>query len=302
MGSRVVTIGTFDGVHLGHQRVLDAARRASGSEGPSLAYAFDAPPRASDGLGLLLVPPGTKRVLLARWVDLIVDADVPRVRPLTPRAFVRDVLAGELEARTVVVGESFRFGAERAGDVRTLGVLAGEAGITVEVVPALLLNGEPVSSTRIRSLLAAGDVEQAALLLGRPPLLRGRVEPGDAIGRTLGFPTANLAIDPRVLVPQHGVYLSRAFVAGARSLALTYVGRRPTLGGSSVRCEVHLLEPPQRGLVGEIAEVHLYRLLREDVRFTSLAALRSQMELDLVAARRDAGRFPDAADPDPVGG
>lgn len=305
MGSNVVTIGTFDGVHRGHQDVLAAARRTSERLGAaSLAYTFDVPPRtvAEGDAVRLLLPPSTKRRLLARWVDRVIEAPFDEVRDLAPREFVRDILQGTLDAQAVVVGESFRFGAGRSGDVAALGALAAEAGLGLEVVPSFALGGEAVSSTRIRRLLESGNIEQAIALLGRPPLLRGEVVPGDAIGRTLGFPTANLSVDLRVLLPKHGIYLTRAYFRGTRSLALAYVGRRPTLAASPLRCEVHLFDSPERDLSGETLEVHLYRFLRDERRFPSLAALRGQMQLDLEAARRDAHRFPDASDPNPIGG
>lgn len=305
MAGSVVTIGTFDGVHRGHQRVLAAARHeARRRSAMCLAYAFDVPPRAIAGGDAvrLLLPPETKRRLLARRVDGVVEASFGDVRGLAPDAFVRDVLRRELNAEAVVVGESFRFGAARSGDVAALASLAAAEGIALAVVPPLVAGGEPVSSTRIRSLLEEGDVERAARLLGRPPLLRGDVVAGDGIGRTLDFPTANLSLDPRVLIPKHGVYVSRAYLPGIRSLALTYIGRRPTVKHSPLRCEVHLLDAPGRDLRTDIAEVHLYRFLRGDLPFASLAALRDQMCADLEAARRVATRFPDAADPDPFGG
>lgn len=305
MVKSVVTIGTFDGVHRGHQRVLAAARReARRRSAMCLAYAFDIPPRAIAGGDAvrLLLPPETKRRLLARQVDRVAQASFGDVGGLTPDAFVRDVLRRELDADAVVVGKSFRFGVARSGDPAALASLAAAEGMALVVVPSLLVDGVPASSTRIRSLLEAGDVERAARLLGRPPLLRGDVVAGDGIGRTLGFPTANLSLDPRVLIPKHGVYLSRAYLPGIRSLALTYVGERPTVMDSPLRCEVHLLDAPGRDLRANIAEVHLYRFLRGDLRFASLTALRDQMRADLEAAHRDALRFPDAADPDPFGG
>ncbi len=305
MGRDVVTIGTFDGVHRGHQSVLAAARRTAALHaGDSVAYTFDVPPRSvtEGGDAQLLLSPLTKRVLLRAWVDRVIEAPFPEVRDRSPRAFARDVLLGSLAARAIVVGESFRFGFGRSGDVDLLASFAAEMGFDLVVVPALILGTEAVSSTRIRSLLRSGDVVQAAILLGRPPLLRGEVVAGDGIGRTLGFPTANLRLDPRVLVPRHGVYFSRAYADGTRSLALTYVGRRPTLADSSVRCEVHLLDAPGRELRGETIEVHLYQLLRPDRAFATLAGLREQMNHDLEAARRAAPAHPDASDPDPFGG
>jgi riboflavin kinase / FMN adenylyltransferase len=305
MGQDVVAIGTFDGVHIGHQRVLAAARRrADEVGGRCVAYTFDSPPRTllGDEDARLLLPPSTKRRLLTAWADRVVEAPFLELRDLGPLDFVRDVLARDLGASAVVVGESFRFGRDRSADVRALADLASESGIGLVVVPPLLVGGAAVSSTRIRDLLALGDVAEARDLLGRPPLVRGDVVAGDAIGRTLGFPTANLLLDPRVLVPGDGVYLSRAYSDGIRSVALTYCGHRPTLGGTATRCEVHLLNAPDRDLRGATFEVHLYAFLRPDRAFPTLEALRERMEADLRQARRDASLYPDASDPDPFGG
>lgn len=305
MACDVVTIGTFDGVHRGHQSVLAVARAAAAARGGKcIAYTFDVPPRAITGEQepRLLLPPSTKRLLLRGWVDRVLEAPFHKLRELEPRGFVNEVLVRELAAGAVVVGESFRFGRDRTGDISVLAKLACDAGLELTVVPALTIGDEPVSSTRIRRLLQAGDIARATSLLGRPPLLLGTVVPGDGIGRTLGFPTANLGLDPRILLPQHGIYLSRAFGAGIRSAALTYVGSRPTLSESPVRCEVHLLEDPRRDVRDEMIEVHLHALLRTDRAFATLDALRRQMILDLEVARLAAGAFPDRSDPGPFGG
>jgi riboflavin kinase/FMN adenylyltransferase len=305
MSRDAVAIGTFDGVHRGHQTVLAAAQRAAAaSGGRSIAYTFDVPPRTLAGgeQTRLLLPPSIKRALLRTWVDDVIEAPFRELRDQTPAGFVHDVLVQELGARSVVVGTSFRFGKERSGDVSALAALTRNEGLNFILVPPLLCAGSAVSSTRIRDLLASGKIPDASDFLGRPPVLRGDVVPGDAIGRTLGFPTANLRLDPRVLLPQDGIYVSRAFVEDTRSLALCYVGRRPTLAVSDVRCEVHLLEPPVLDLLGRDVEVHLYRLLRLDTAFPSLDELRRQMVLDLRDAREAASEYPEASDPDPFGG
>ncbi len=300
-----VAIGTFDGVHVGHQSLLAAAQRsARAAGGRAIAYAFDVPPRAQTGQedARLLLDPAMKRVILGGWVDRIVEASFPAVRDVSAESFVRDVLRRDLQARSVVVGASFRFGKDRSGDVATLVDLALDVDIDVVIVPPVLRDGVAVSSTRIRDLLLAGSVPEAASLLGRAPALRGAVVSGDAVGRTLGFPTANLALDPRVLLPLHGVYVAAAFVGGRRYPAMCYVGRRPTLAGTAVRCEVHLLESPTAELRGLVLETHVYRLLRPDRAFASLAQLQAQMEDDRRAALAASDACLEAMDPLPFGG
>jgi riboflavin kinase/FMN adenylyltransferase len=295
-----VAIGTFDGVHRGHQLILAETGRLADADGlESVAYTFESPPRSfgESGAPSLLLPPDIKRGLLAAWVDRVVAASFPSVRDLEPAAFVDRVLIGELACRLVVVGASFRFGRERRGDSAGLASCGAERGVRVRVLPPLEVAGAPVSSTRIRALLRAGEVERAAELLGRPPMLLGTVQPGDRIGRTLGFPTANLSMDTRVVLPAAGIYFAHALGAVPPSHALVYVGTRPTVSGAESRCEVHLLTPPDRELYGLSLEIHLLRRIREDRRFPSLDALRAQMQDDLAQARSLEASFPIPAPP-----
>jgi len=290
----VVSIGTFDGIHLGHQAILAEVRRQADRSGiQSVAYAFELPPRLQTGGGpgrCLLLPGSIKTRLLLRAVDRVVRASFSEIRTLSPEAFAGEILGERLRAKSVVVGPSFRFGAERSGDPEVLRSLGERLRFSVTVVPPVLVDGEPVNSTRIRTLLSEGDVAGAAALLGRPPVLVGDVAIGDRVGRALGHPTANLAIDPHVLLPAHGVYVASAFVGNppgpVSRPALLYVGTRPTLGaeGGALRCEVHLLEAEEGDLYGERVEVHLLQRLREDRSFSSLEVLRLQIERDAARA------------------
>ena len=295
MRQTAVAIGTFDGVHRGHQRILAETKRLATANGlQSVAYTFDGPPRSFGGgnEGLLLLPPETKQELLLSWVDRVESASFPTVRNLEPAAFVDHVLVRELASRRVVVGASFRFGRDRRGDSNSLLGLAASRGMSVHVLPELEIHGTPVSSTRIRDRLRSGDVESAAELLGRPPMILGVVGLGDRIGRTLGFPTANLKTDPRVLIPAPGIYFAHALRAVAPSHALVYIGTRPTLPAGELRCEVHLLTPPDRELYGQSLEVQLLHRIREDRRFPTLDALRDQIADDVDRARALAAGFP----------
>jgi riboflavin kinase/FMN adenylyltransferase len=303
----VVTIGTFDGVHIGHQTILAAVGRQAQRHGAlSIAYAFGLPPRlrAEDRPGRsLLLPESIKDRLLLSAVDRVLRASFPEIRHLSPAQFAGRILRQRLRAESVVVGPSFRFGALRAGDPTTLRSLGEDLGFSVTVVPPVLVDGELVNSTRVRSLLSEGDIARATLLLGRPPVLIGDVSPGDQIGRKLGYPTANLAVAPNVLLPNHGVYVARAFVRNLSGStphpALLYVGARPTLRtqGGGLRCEVHLLVPPDRDLHGARIEVHLLDRLRGDRTFASLEDLSRQIERDADRARESLARFPEAAAP-----
>jgi len=288
-----VAVGTFDGVHRGHQAILSALSRVAGEEElERVAYAFHFPPRfvLSHVTTGLILPEPRKLELLRRGVDRVQAVDFADVAALPARRFVVEQLVEALGARAIVVGEGFRFGHGRRGDGAFLRRMAEALGLRIEIVPPLEIDGAPVSSTRIRRLITAGRVDQAARLLGRPPMLTGPVVPGDRLGRRLGYPTANLAVDRAILLPATGVYAAHAGRGEHRADALVYVGFRPTLAtnpsSERPRCEVHLLSAPQEELYRTVLEAHLVKRLRPDRAFPSLDALRRQMDKDAAAARR----------------
>jgi riboflavin kinase/FMN adenylyltransferase len=232
---------------------------------------------------------GVKLVVIAPFDKAL--ADMPA------EAFVVEVLVQQLRARCVTVGCDWRFGAGGRGAPALLKRLAEVHGFGVTTIPAVVAKGSPVSSTRIRGLLLRGRVEEANELLGRPYSLTGRVVPGDGLGRTLGFPTANLRLEPEKLIPADGVYACFATTAGSpdrstrssnRRLwpALCYIGTRPTVeSGGARRAEVHLLK--RRGPVGtpgSVLRAELVSRLRSDRRFPSTEALVVQMTLDCLHA------------------
>jgi len=284
------TIGTFDGIHLGHQAILGRLNReALRHRLERVAYAFAFPPRLAMQTPLkagLLMPEGVKLRFLERFADRVVRGHFARVRETTPEDFVADVLLAELRARVVVVGEGFRFGHDRRGDVATLRSIGAVEGFSVIAVPPVMLEGEPVSSTRIRRLLIAGDVEGSTSLLGRPPFLLGSVVPGDRLGQRLGYPTANLDLERAVLRPKRGLYLAHACWPGNHGAGLLYIGERPTVGGRGERCELHLLVSPAAELYGERMEVQLLERLRDDRAFPSEESLVGQITRDVAEAKR----------------
>jgi riboflavin kinase/FMN adenylyltransferase len=245
-----------------------------------------------DALSDLLLPVERRERLLRAFVDRVVFAEFSDVRQLSPQAFAQEVIVESLKARAVVVGEGFRFGRDRSGDLTALRSLGEALGFAVQSVPALRMDGEPVSSTRIRGLLREGRVRDAAHLLGRPPLLVGDVVHGEQIGRTLGYPTANLHLDSRILLPGDGIYYSHVHINESSAHGLLYVGSRPTAQGTERRCEVHLLSPPEEDLYGLSVEVHILERLRGDRAFPSLDALREEIECDVKAARALVARHP----------
>jgi riboflavin kinase / FMN adenylyltransferase len=269
---RAVALGTFDGVHLGHRRVLDAALAAGRT--PTVV-SFDPHPRVALGYGVeLLVPLERRLELLAEAgieETLVVDFDL-ELAQLLPEAFAERVLR-PLGTEVVVAGSNFRFGRGRAGD---LGLLE-RLGFDVRPVP--LVDG--VSSTRIRDLVRAGEVDRAAKLLGRPSELAGTVVAGDARGGTLGFPTANLRPEPGLLVPGFGIY---AGAADGHRAAIS-IGTNPHYGGDERRIEAFLLDFAG-DLYGKRLTLELWQRLRDEQVFGSEAELVAQIDRDVDATRQ----------------
>jgi riboflavin kinase/FMN adenylyltransferase len=269
---RAVALGTFDGVHLGHRRVLDAALAAGRT--PTVVT-FDPHPRAALGYGVELLVPLERRLELLSEAGieetLVVDFDL-ELAQLSPEAFAERVLR-PLGTEVVLAGSNFRFGRGRAGDLALLERLGFDAR------PVPLVDG--VSSTRIRDLLRGGEVERAAKLLGRPPELAGTVVAGDARGGTLGFPTANLRPEPGVLVPGYGIY---AGAADGHRAAIS-IGTNPHYGGDERRIEAFLLEFAG-DLYGERLTLELWQRLRDEQAFGSEAELVAQIDRDVEATRQ----------------
>ncbi|MEB2312299.1 MAG: bifunctional riboflavin kinase/FAD synthetase [Sorangiineae bacterium] len=303
--SALVAIGNFDGVHRGHQDVILAAVELARARGlVPLVLTFE--PHPSEVLGR-----GRRALLttLERKIELITRLD-PTLRvvvePFTlalaqesPEQFAQELLARELHAKVVIVGDNFRFGHRRAGDLATLRRLGEALGFEARAEPLTSDAGGALSSSRVRAAVAAGDVEAAALVLGRPHSLSGRVVEGDRRGRTIGVPTANLDGIPEAR-PANGVYASLVDrlddEGGARSLALgvTNLGVRPTVGGGP-SVETHLLDF-DGDLYGARLRLHLVARLREERRFDGLEALVAQIRRDVAEARALlAARRPDPA-------
>ena len=268
---RAVALGTFDGVHLGHRRVLDAALAA----GPTpTVVTFDPHPRVALGYGVELLVPLQRRLELLSKAgieeSLVVDF-VLELAQLPPEAFAERVLR-PLGTEVVVAGSNFRFGQGRAGDLEQLRGL----GFDARAVPLV----EGVSSTRIRDLLRGGEVERAAAMLGRPAEVAGTVVAGDARGGTLGFPTANLRSEPGLLVPGYGIY---AGAADGHRAAIS-IGTNPHYGGGERRIEAFLLDFAG-DLYGKRLTLELWQRLRDERAFESEEELIAQIARDVEATR-----------------
>lgn len=293
--STLVVIGNFDGVHLGHQAVLrDAAEEARARGLRPVVLTFDPHPSVVLGKGVpsVLTTMDRRVELMGRaapGLTVVVQRFTVELSELVARDFVERILLGALGASEVLVGENFCFGRGRQGDVKLLAELGRELGFGARAHALMGDTSGAYSSSRVRATVTRGDVSEAARMLGRPYALSGEVVRGDARGRSIGFPTANLARIPELL-PDKGVYaclIDRIDeLGGARALAraVTNVGDRPTVGaGPSV--EAHLLDF-QGDLYGAQLRVHLWARLRAEQRFESLDALVRQIGSDVEHARR----------------
>jgi riboflavin kinase/FMN adenylyltransferase len=288
----VVTVGNFDGVHRGHQALVGAAvEGAKATGGVSVVLTFDphpsrvlSPDRAPEAL---LTVDQKEELLEGLGVDRL--ALLPFTKELSvldPPEFASAVLRGALGARRVVVGTNFRFGRGRAGDVALLRRLGANLGFDVVAVEPVFHEGAPISSTRIREALARGAVVAARDLLGRPFFVDGDVVRGDGRGRTIGIPTANLALLNETL-PRPGVYAATARIlpGGGRRAAVVNLGRRPTFGGGETTLEAHLLDF-EGDLYGARLRVEFRDRLRDEKRFEGPEPLVKQIREDVESARR----------------
>src|SRR5215210_4494054 len=290
----VVALGNFDGVHLGHQAVVRRAVEEGHKRGlRSVAATFDPHPRAVLWPGnepkLLTTPEVRRELLLACGVDEVRGIRFNReLSKKSPREFVLEVLAGSLGAGVVVVGENLRFGHKASGDFAELRRCMREVGGEAYAVPISNVLGEGISSTRIRKLIADGEVREAARLFGRPYLLRGEVVEGDKRGRTIGFPTANVLPDERALMPGRGVYAGHAGVGSERYGACTNVGTAPTFDRRDSRVEAYLLGYGG-DLYGKVVDVTFEERLRPEKRFSGVGELKEQIVRDVEEARNFLG-------------
>jgi riboflavin kinase / FMN adenylyltransferase len=290
-GRTAVAIGVFDGVHAGHRAIIERACSAAAKDGVrAVVISFDPHPNAvvrPDQTPLMLTSVDQRAALLeALRVDALLALPFTREpSQLSPKDFVEQVLVSRLHAAHVVVGANFRFGHKASGDVELLRHEGERQGFAVDAVE-LLGDEEPISSTRIRGLVADGDVAAAAAALGRPHRVQGPVVRGDARGRELGYPTANVDVDASMAIPADGVYAGWLVRAdGTRLPAAISVGTNPTFDGTERRVEAFALDV-DIDLYDEVVAVEFAERLRGMVRFESVDDLLVQMAQDVGDSRR----------------
>ena len=285
-----LTIGVFDGVHLGHEFLIKKLKeRASDGGLLSVVVTFHRHPRLvlspRSNLTYLTSLKERIRLLESLGVGCVVTLSFTHeLAELSAREFI-GLLQKYLRMRSLVVGPDFALGKRREGDAPKLESLGEELHFFVEVVEPMVCEGGVVSSTAIRSALSQGDMIKVSQLLGRRFTLSGQVMKGDQRGKTLGFPTANLVPDPEQALPPDGVYTTRAFVTETAYTAVTNIGVRPTFGDGKRVVEVHILDFEERELYGHEIRIELAHRLRGEVRFSGADELKEQMRRDVEQTR-----------------
>ncbi len=299
-----VTLGKFDGVHLGHQKLIRAICAQKGLASAVVTLWPD------PGRTALLTKGEKKRLLDAMGVQWWIDCPfLPQISHMEPEAFVREVLAKRLRAKYIAVGSDFRFGYQRKGDCALLASLCEELGYTLEIVEKECLDGRKVSSSDIRQALSIGDMEQVNRLLGYPYTVGGEVLHGRRIGRTLGMPTTNLIPSAGKLLPPNGVYATKTILpeempdggnAGRRAyFGVTNVGFKPTVGEYFRGVETYMFGY-DGDLYGRTIAVQFFAFERKEEKFQDLASLQKQMQADIAFGKRYFGRQFLVDEPEPL--
>lgn len=289
-GGSAITIGVYDGVHRGHQRVLVDLETEGEAVGVRrrVVLTFDRHPLSvvapEKAPRLLMTMQRRLATLESLGVDVTGVLPFEQVRHLQPEEFVTKVLVGALRAKLVVVGTNFRFGENRRGDVDTLRTVGARMGMAVDAVDLLQGDHTTLSSSAIRGMLLRGDIAQATAALGHPFVLDGTVSGGDGRGRDLGFPTANLDIPEELLVPANGVYAVWATADGTTHPAVLNIGVRPTFGGTDRIVEAHLLDV-SKVLYGRSMSISFVERIRDERRFSGPDHLVDQIRRDVETAR-----------------
>lgn len=278
----VVTIGKFDGVHLGHRRILTELKKRAEENGlSSLIYTFSQHPMQVLKGDLPLINDREKKISLAEecGIDYLYFADFLQIKDLQPEQFVKEILMKQLGMKVAVIGENNRFGKNSSGDAALLKSLGEKYGFLVYVVPTLRIEDTVCSSSVIREMLEVGDVSGAAQLLGRRFSLRGTVIKGKQLGRTYGFPTANIAPDESQLLPKYGVYATDTIVDGISYPSITNVGETSFDRKKIIRAETHIIGL-EADLYGKDITVEFVHFMRDIFHFDTTDNLLEQLKKD----------------------
>ena len=285
----VVTLGKFDGVHRGHRKLIGRVLEEAAALGMEPAvFTFDVSPQEALGIrerGLLMTNGERKQFLENLGIRLLVECHFSALRDMEAEAFVREILVGRMRARHFVVGPDFRFGKGRKGNPEFLRELGRSQGFQVEILDKELDGGKEIASSYIREELLNGNIRKVNELLGYPYFLTGEIIHGRHLGHALGFPTINQIPPGEKILPPRGVYASRVYVNGECYRGVSNLGCKPTVHGDCEGLETYLFRC-SRDLYGKTARVELLEFLRPERKFSSVEALREQMESDVKAAEQ----------------
>jgi riboflavin kinase/FMN adenylyltransferase len=289
----VVTIGTFDGVHVGHQQIIRNLRKlAAETHGETVLLTFFPHPRMvlqpdDNDLKLITTMQEREELLRSFGIDhLIIQPFDKEFSRLSAVEFVRDELVHKIGMKTLVIGYDHHFGRNREGSYKDLEEMAPVYGFRLEEIPGQMINHVAVSSTKVRKFLLEGDVESANNLLSHRYSIRGRVVEGDKLGRTIGFPTANIEIaEPYKLIPAVGAYAITALVDGESVKGMMYIGNRPVVSGKSLRIEANLFDF-DKDIYGKSLQVYFVARIRGDMNFSGLDELKERLMEDKAIATK----------------
>lgn len=282
-----VSLGKFDGIHLGHQLLMNEIIKQQ--QLVPTVFTFDG---MKTEPGSLLYSQREKQYVLEQ-IGIQREIIFPfndQTKTMSPERFIQDMLWDSLDARLICVGEDFRFGSKRAGDVTLLKEACAKRGCALHVFPKLTDQQGVISSTRVREMIRQGKMQDAAKLLGRNFFYLGTVEHGKALGRTIQMPTINIVPAPEKVLPPLGVYTAIALVDGRTYGAVSNLGRKPTVGGTSISLETFLFDFDE-DIYGKTVRVDLLQFQRAEQKFDTIEALRAQMEIDKKNARANLKEF-----------
>ncbi|MDI6704085.1 MAG: bifunctional riboflavin kinase/FAD synthetase [bacterium] len=285
----VLTLGVFDGVHLGHQRIIgEVVRYAEAIRGISVVVTFHPHPQEvlkSKKVPLLI--PIDRRVELIKkmHVDEVITIDFTKeLSALSPRAFLEQILFPRLDIKRIFVGKNFHFGKDRKGDVESLKKMCNNYGIDVVVVQEVSTNGCTISSTKIREAIQRGEIPKVRKSLGRFPEITGMVSKGERRGRVLGYPTANVSLDSNIALPSNGVYAVYVGINNRKYQGMSNLGYRPTFNSRMFNLEVHIFDFDQK-IYDFPIRVFFVEKMRDEIAFSNIDMLRDQLKEDVKKAR-----------------
>ena len=283
----VITLGKFDGLHIGHQKLISIVCELSVKHNlEAVVFSFFPLPAAvkSNEPYKGIYSANEKKTLLEMMgVDIYIEYPFGKIMHMPPQMFVEEILYRKLRCKFLAVGEDFRFGKDRAGDVDLLNGICHAFGITVVVMPDEEAGQAMISSSRIRSLISGHSFKEAEILLGRPYFISGIVEQGKKLGRAINFPTANILIPDDKFLPDDGVYITKTIYNGTHYPSVTNIGKNPTFGGGARKCESYLFDF-DKDIYGENITVNFYEFIRGEKKFESVEALKAQISEDSARA------------------